>query len=465
MHTQVAIFEDDGIQLEKIVEKTSRALKIDKPSILGFRSSEDVFEFIKSKKHCDLFIVDIYENENPIGIKIIHTLRLTYPKSLKIIAHSMSEDPEKILEAMRAGASDFVLKTTGDAEFLMRIKNSTLLEENTQQPISYSGSKVVGQSLNNIKQSVPGILKSAIKHVLITGEPGSGKELVAEILKGFLPTHTPFITINCSNLTEELAVSELFGHRKGAFTGALSDKTGLLEKAHGGWVFFDEIANLPLKAQNYLLRFLENSVLRRLGDNSFKSVETRCLFATNQDLIQQIDQGRFKMDLLSRINEHHIALLPLRARKADIPALARHFCNIEKGGPYHLTESAVKILESLDWRMGNARELRSFIRNMTVKAKNKVLDPSCMPNIDTGTNIDHSIKSSSLSFGTPLLEEKNLLEKENYNFEAIKVQIFKKLYAQIKKDLGEDITDNKVASLCGLHRATVISMKKKAGIN
>jgi transcriptional regulator with PAS, ATPase and Fis domain len=197
--------------------------------------------------------------------------------------------------------------------------------------------------------------------VLVTGETGTGKELVAEAVHEASPRASgPFLTIDCGAIPENLIESELFGHVRGAFSGAVADRKGIFEEAHGGTVFFDEIGELPIAMQPKLLRALESRQVRRVGSNQARRVDVRVIAATNRTLARSVNEGTFREDLYYRLAVIEVELPPLRARREDLPALAAHFIERFTGRPDPPPPALLSTLLTRDWP-GNVRELRNFI--------------------------------------------------------------------------------------------------------
>src|SRR5689334_9234392 len=221
---------------------------------------------------------------------------------------------------------------------------------------------LVGQSprIRNILRMVDKLGHSRWP-VLLLGETGTGKEVVARSIHGVSPVG-PFVTIDCSSLVGPLMESELFGHVKGAFTGAVGQKTGLIEAANGGTAFFDEIGELPLDLQAKLLRVLQEKEFRPVGSLATRRSDFRIIAASNRDLAKEVEKGNFRRDLFFRLNVINIRLAPLRERKEDIPALINHFL-IRIGGNYNITAEAMEVLLSYDWP-GNVRELENCVQHM-----------------------------------------------------------------------------------------------------
>src|SRR5580692_374549 len=211
---------------------------------------------------------------------------------------------------------------------------------------------------------------------LLLGETGTGKEVVARAIHNIGP-QGPFVTIDCSSMVGPLMESELFGHVKGAFTGAATTKIGLIEAANGGTAFFDEIGELPLDLQAKLLRVLQEKEFRPVGALSTRRSDFRIIAATNRDLAKEVEKGTFRRDLFFRLNVINIRLAPLRERKEDIPALINHFLS-RVGGTYSLTAEALEVMLSYDWP-GNVRELENCIQHMVAVNSGPLLHLADLP--------------------------------------------------------------------------------------
>jgi transcriptional regulator with PAS, ATPase and Fis domain len=224
--------------------------------------------------------------------------------------------------------------------------------------------------------------------VLILGESGTGKELVARALHfNSRRQFAPFIPINCAALPENLLESELFGHRKGAFTGAIVDKKGLFQEADGGTIFLDEIGSMPAILQSRLLRVLQDREVRRVGDNTPIYVNVRVLAATNEPLEEKIKEGQFREDLFYRLNVIPIPLPSLRERKDDVPLLVANFLKLKvsprNAQPYQITRDAMAALSAYDWP-GNVRELENVIERAAALCDGNLIQPQDLPQALTG---------------------------------------------------------------------------------
>jgi DNA-binding NtrC family response regulator len=211
---------------------------------------------------------------------------------------------------------------------------------------------------------------------LLLGETGTGKEVVARSIHNIGP-QGPFVTIDCSSMVGPLMESELFGHMKGAFTGAAMTKIGLIEAANGGTAFFDEIGELPLDLQAKLLRVLQEKEFRPVGSLTSRRSDFRIIAATNRDLAKEVEKGTFRRDLYFRLNVINIRLSPLRDRKEDIPVLINHFLS-RVGGAYSLTAEALEVLLSYDWP-GNIRELENCVQHMAAINSGPLLHVADLP--------------------------------------------------------------------------------------
>jgi two-component system, NtrC family, nitrogen regulation response regulator NtrX len=282
------------------------------------------------------------------------------------------------VEATQLGAYDFFEKPLDTDRVLLTLRNAlahaTLATENErlQQEVQ-AHYEIVGSS-KAIKQVIDRIEKVAptAARVLITGENGTGKELVARAIHALSPrAKGPFVEVNCAAIPSELIESELFGHMKGSFTGAVGDRAGKFEQADGGTLFLDEIGDMSPSAQAKVLRALQEGVISRVGGAQTRPVDVRVLAATNKDLAQEIAAGRFREDLLYRLNVVPVEVPPLRERRGDLRQLVQHFAGLlgQRGGlpSREFADDALQRLEGHDWP-GNIRELRNAVERLLILA-------------------------------------------------------------------------------------------------
>jgi two-component system nitrogen regulation response regulator NtrX len=285
------------------------------------------------------------------------------------------------VEATQRGAFDFLEKPLDTDRLLVTVRNALahaeLIDENTRlREVTESRFTMVGSSppLQHVRDLIAKVSPTGAR-VLITGENGTGKELVARALHEASPRRDrPFIEVNCAAIPSELIESELFGHMKGSFTGAFADRAGKFEQADGGTLFLDEVGDMSLSAQAKLLRVLQEGVVTRIGGSKSIQVDVRVLAATNKDLDGEIAEGRFREDLLYRLNVVPIDVPPLRERSDDIPALVAHFAEqlaASAGVPGRtFADEAIRRLQSRAWP-GNIRELRNAVERALILASGK----------------------------------------------------------------------------------------------
>jgi DNA-binding NtrC family response regulator len=335
----------------------------------------------------DLCLFDIsMHGDDEAGLTLAGQAKERLPLTV-VVMYSQFDDADTILKLMDAGADSFISKRTplDDLSRELQQAYSVALRKRPTRVALPSGALnhvCVGQTMENIAARVPGLLNSAVRALHVEGETGTGKEVVADLIALALEKasrHTPFVRVNCGALSATLLESELFGHRKGAFTGATTDKEGLLEAAQGGWIFLDEVACLSMPAQISLLRVIENQELLRVGDTKPRRLDVRVLSACNENLQTKVADGAFRRDLWQRLTEACLSLPPLRERKGEVEPLAQFFCRSLSGGPYHLSPAALELLCRSPWREGNVRQLRNCLRAMTEYSESNVLGPNSIP--------------------------------------------------------------------------------------
>lgn len=334
------------------------------------RSFQAVDEFIAGE--WDLVITDI-KMPGMDGLEVLQRIKVKQPQ-IPVIMITAYATVEMSIQALRKGAYDMLTKPFEPEELLYRVKNALtqteLIEENRELKAELAGKfcfeNIIGASAG-LKTVLERVEKVAIRDtsVLITGESGTGKELIAQAIHYNSPrSGKRFVAINCGALPESILEGELFGYKKGAFTGAKENRAGLLETADGGTLFLDEVGNLPMNVQKTLLRFLQEQEFNRLGDTTPTKVDVRILSATNSDLKQAIKSGAFREDLYYRLNVVNIHLPPLRERRVDIPLLAAHFITLQNSkfgtGVKGLDSEAMAAVTQYDWP-GNIREMKNVI--------------------------------------------------------------------------------------------------------
>ncbi len=341
-------------------------------------NSQEALQLLSSEKF-DVVITDLKMGQQS-GMQVIDkALSLPYkPICIMMTAYGTIE---VAVEAMKHGAYDFVSKPI-QLERLETLVQKALRDRNPSKNLvksCVSNIKVLGKAKSFLKvlKQIEQVAASKTG-ILITGETGTGKELAAQLLHQYsLRASKPFVPVHCAALPENLIESELFGHERGAFTGALQRRIGLFESAHQGTLFLDEIGEIDLNTQVKLLRFLETKTIERIGGTQMIPLDIRLICATNRNLKEEVATGRFREDLYYRLNVIEIHLPPLRERKEDIPLLLKYYCDIFAAeNQCHSPEFSSAVLEALqayNWP-GNIRELRNFAENSVVMYHNNAME-------------------------------------------------------------------------------------------
>lgn len=374
-----------------MVQMVAELLRADGHEVFPFSNSTPALEALESVQP-ELVITDLYlDKTRAHGLEILHKARSMNPPAIVIMITGFGSI-ETAVEAMKKGAYDYLEKPFKLDELRLCVQRALSYNEAISENVylrkqlkkKYKFSQIIGTS-NRMQQVFKMIERVADTDstILILGESGTGKELVAKSLHyNSRRQHAPFIPVNCSALPENLLESELFGHRKGAFTGAINDKDGLFQEADGGTIFLDEIGSMSPMLQSRLLRVLQEKEVRRVGDNVPFFVNVRVLAATNEPLEKRIKEGTFREDLYYRLNVIPITLPSLRERLDDIPLLVAHFLKDKlhprNGKPYQMTRQAMEALCAHDWP-GNVRELENAIERACALCEETTIQMSDLP--------------------------------------------------------------------------------------
>jgi two-component system response regulator PilR (NtrC family) len=335
----------------------------------------------------DLVITDI-KMPGADGFEVLKKVKHISPDTIVLMITAFGTT-EAAIEAMKLGAYDYINKPFKIDEIRLIVKKAlekkrlseevSLLRDKVK--ITYRLENIIGQSskMQELFRLIPKVAQS-ISNVLIIGESGSGKELVAMALHNLSNRKDRnFVAINCSAFPEGLLESELFGHMKGSFTGAMQNKQGLFEIADSGSLFLDEIGEMPINLQSKLLRVLENGTFRRVGGTTDIRVDVRVISATNKDIKEEIASGRFREDLYYRLNVVPIHIPSLRERREDIPLLVEHFLKKISDQTKRVTPEAMRILIEYPWK-GNVRELENVIERVALLTEKEEITPAELPN-------------------------------------------------------------------------------------
>ncbi len=443
-------------------------------------SAEEGLDIAKAERP-DLVVLDV-RLPGMSGLDALPKVRALNPE-LPILVMTAHGTMDTAIEATRRGAYNYLTKPIHNADAVHQIRTA-LERRNLSREVTQLRSDLKrGASVDSMAGKSPimqevykkiGAVAGAESSVLILGESGSGKELVARAIHGYSPrSRGPFVALNCAALPEPLLESELYGHVKGAFTGAIRDKEGKAETARGGTLFLDEIGEMPLSIQAKLLRFLEEKKFERVGSTETVEADVRILAATNLDLRTQIKKQLFREDLYYRLNVVSIELPPLRQRKDDIPLLVAHFLSrADVGSPgaampsAGISKEAMELIERFDWP-GNVRELRNAIEHAVILARGAVIAPSHLPaHILRSLRGEDALPTHSLE---DLIRERTLaaLAKSEGKEEG-------NAYAEIISDVEKAILDTtlkrvsgnqvKASALLGIHRTTLRKKIEEYGL-
>jgi DNA-binding NtrC family response regulator len=406
----------------------------------------------------DLLVTDI-KMPGMDGLELLQKVKQK-DASIPVIMVTAYATVEMSIQALRKGAYDMLTKPFEPEELLYRVKNALqhtrLIEENRELREELVGrfqfDNIIGAS-SSLKEVLEKVEKLAVRDtsVLITGESGTGKELIAQAVHYNSPRkEKKFVAINCGALPASLLESELFGYKKGAFTGATENRRGLLETADGGTLFLDEAGNLPMGVQKTLLRFLQEQEFNRIGDPTPTKVDVRIISATNAEMKTAVKSGEFREDLYYRLNVVNLHLPPLRERKDDIPLLAAHFIRLQndKFGTHikGLSHDALEAAMEFGWP-GNIRQLRNVIE-------------ACIA-LENNDYITLPVLSQFIEVSAPEQSEGEALGEEgDYNKALMKFET-EYLRGLLRKNQGNVEAAAKEA---GTNMATIYRKIKKYGI-
>ncbi|MBI5848821.1 MAG: sigma-54-dependent Fis family transcriptional regulator [Nitrospirae bacterium] len=442
MALRILVSEDEEITLNNILD----TLRDEGYDVIGTRDGSSALQKLQQEQF-DILITDI-RMPGLSGLELLDLIRKNHPSTEVILVTGFGSISSAV-EAMRKGAYDYLTKPFDLDELVLRVRKiqaqKALKKENLALRTYFGMDKKVSiiaksAGMKEVLETIEGIKDSDI-NMLLTGETGVGKSLIAKIIHFTSRRQDrPFLAINCATLTEDLLASELFGHERGAFTGAVTAKQGLVEIADSGTLFLDEIAELSPNLQAKLLKVVEEGEFYRVGGTKPQKVDVRFIAATNQNVKNLMAEGKFREDLYYRINVMDIFIAPLRERQDDIRPLSRFF--LQK----HLPKSAKKITAVSDEAMeillhysfpGNVRELENIIERAIILEKSPVITPESLP---------HGIR---------------VLQIETFDPDRIKtIEEMSKEYAEkVVKMLGGN--RSRASELLGISRTSLWKMLKE----
>ncbi len=416
----VVLLVDDDDDFRKLAAEGLQEVSRNGYELLGASTAAGAYEVLQ-QRDVDVVILDMVLPQAD-GLEVLGRIRQEHPEC-QVVLLTGKGTIESAVKAMKLGAYDFLTKPVPmrelEAVVAKACERRQLEKENQQlrsllrsrqpKPLMIGRSAVMQEVFRLIERAGPSDMA-----ILIQGESGTGKELVAQALhRCSRRADKPMVVINCAALPEALLESELFGHERGAFTGAISTKPGLFEVADGGTLFIDEIGELPGSLQAKLLRVLEDGSLRRIGSVKERRVDVRLLAATNRRLADEVRAGRFREDLYYRINVMSLELPPLRERREDIPLLVEHFL----GGDWQIEPDALQSLIAYDWP-GNVRQLINALERAKILADDRVIRLRDLPReVSARLPLSDSVPAASVDNLAALERAKiiEVLERERGN--------------------------------------------------
>jgi len=440
---------------ETMLRILKRSLEPEGYSVETFTNAGEAMKRLKDGEPADIVITDLMMPDMD-GFGVIENVR-SVDKDIIVIVITAYSSVESAVKAIKAGAYDFIPKPFDPEHILIVVKRAVearrLKLENIglKRQLSNASymSEIIGasQEMRQVFDMIEKV-KDTDGTVLLIGESGVGKELVAKAIHyGSKRAENPFIAINCGALPDELLESELFGYEKGAFTGAVSRKTGLFEAANGGSVFLDEVSSISPRMQVKILRFLQERSFMRLGGKETLSVDVRIIAATNEDLRESVNKGSFRKDLYYRVNVIPVEIPPLRERRDDIPLLIRHF--IEKFSSKTgkkisgISKEAEDMLVRYKWE-GNVRELENVIERAITITDDEIIGTDDLPD-DVKNKIQRIEQSAS-----PYFAELTLFDVEKLHIENV-----------LK---AADGNKSKASRILGIDYSTLLRRLKSMGI-
>ncbi|HNW59750.1 MAG TPA: sigma-54 dependent transcriptional regulator [bacterium] len=443
---------DDDKNICKMIEASLRKEK--RYEIETALSGEACLRILKENPP-ELILLDI-QMPGIDGIETLHKIREENP-FIPVIMMTAHGTIERAVQSMKAGAYDFLTKPFARDRLLVTVNNA-LMNSSLRREVDelrselknkYAFANIIGQSgvMQDVFRSVEKVFSSNVT-VLIQGESGTGKELIARAIHyhSALRASKPFVAVNCSALPESLLESELFGHEKGAFTGALGRRIGKFEQANGGTIFLDEIGLMTPATQSKLLRVLQEREFERVGGNELVKVDVRVISATNKDLEEEMKKGEFREDLYYRISVFPIKLPPLRERREDIPLLAGHFLQKyarQEGKTIEgITPDALDLMMAYHWP-GNVRELENAMERAMVLANGVEI---------TAKDLPAAVRS---------LGEKRIYESDNTLaswIEKLEEEALRQALLECEGNISQ------TAKKLGIGRATIYRKAKKYGL-
>ena len=451
--SRILIVDDEEI----VVRSCIRALEQPGRDLTAVHSGAEALQVVE-RSSFDAVVLDIMM-PGIDGLEVLQRIKESHPAVEVVMVTGLSQI-DTAVRSMKLGAFDYLPKPFDPDELRLvvdrALERRSMMLEPDQSDRRYAFDNIVGAS--PAMQAVYRLVAKCAptnSTVLVTGESGTGKELIARAIHyNSLRRDKPIVTVDCMSLSENLLESELFGHVKGAFTGAVAAKRGLLEIAEGGTVFLDEIGNIPMAIQAKLLRVIQEREFRAVGDTRTKDANIRLIAATNKDLRAMVAQGTFRDDLFYRVNIFPIRVPALRERREDIPALAFHFLRTasEELGKRvtHISDGALALLVNHEWP-GNVRELENTVSRAVILATDSVVRKAHLDTLFDGTE----------DTSAPLTSEELKQRKKDARSQCVE-GLERSFVVEALKRNGWNVTRS--AAETGMLRANFQALMKKHGI-
>ncbi len=445
----ILLIDDD----QSLIRVTEYQLKEDGFQVSVARDGKEGWKRFENE-HPDLVISDInmpYLN----GFELIQKIRKV-DTHIPIIIMTAYGSLDNALQSTDSGADDYLTKPFSfqtlkfSIQKCLQLRDTSSENERLKRELydKFAPENIIGQSeaMKNVMQTVAKLAASD-STVLIYGESGTGKELIARAIHSQSKrSRKPFIAVNCAAIPDNLVESELFGHAKGAFTGAVAETKGKFEAADQGTIFLDEIGDLNLDIQTKLLRVLQEREIGRVGESVVRKVDVRVIAATHRHLQEMVTAGTFRQDLFYRLNVIPLDLPPLRARKADIPLLAQHFVHkLEKERQFKFSAAALEQMVQYDWP-GNIRELENLVERFSILNAGTEIQPDQLP----WKSIDSSVRDGVLTLPFP---------EEGVSLEEIEKYVIQQALLKNRNN------QTKTAHFLKMPRHTLIYRMKKFGLD
>ena len=442
MSSQLVLIVDDEPDLCELIEITLQRMGVASNSAGSIAEASALL----ARNRYDLCLTDMRLPDGN-GIELVKTINSDFP-DLPVAMITAHGNVESAVQALKSGAFDFVSKPV-DLQHLRNMVESALKLKAVPQVKEKNGAKpgltLLGESsvIRSTRATIAKLAKSQAP-VYIAGESGSGKELVARMIHAQgARSEGAFVPVNCGAIPESLMESEFFGHKKGSFTGATTDKEGLFQAAHGGTLFLDEVADLPMSMQVKLLRAIQEKAIRSVGSQKEIPINVRILSATHKDLAHLVKEGKFRQDLFYRINVIELHVPALREHPKDIPLLARHILNTLEGGEHahvELSQEAMACLQHYRFP-GNVRELENILQRALTLCEENIINPNDLqlPVPDSSDLVATEHSNLPLDSHLDTIEKQAIqeaLEKTRYNKTAAAKLLgisFRQLRYRLKK--------------------------------